>query len=135
MDTVSGEKRSWIMSRIKSKNTQPELLVRKFVFSLGLRYRLHSPHLPGKPDMALAKFKKAIFVNGCFWHGHGGCTKWRLPKTNRGYWQAKIGRNRERDAKNLLALRKIGWKTLVLWECELSDPMKSGQKILRFVSA
>ena len=135
MDTVSGEKRSWIMSRIKGKDTQPELLVRKFVFSLGLRYRLHSPRLPGKPDIALAQFKKAIFVNGCFWHGHRGCAKWRLPKSNRRYWQAKIGRNRERDAKNLRALHKAGWKTLVVWECELANPMKSGQKILRFVSA
>ncbi len=135
MDTVSGEKRSWIMSRIKGKDTQPELLVRRFVFSLGLRYRLHSPRLPGKPDIALSQSKKAIFVNGCFWHGHCGCVKWRLPKTNRRYWQAKIGRNRERDAENLLALRKIGWKTLVLWECELSDPLKSGQKLLRFVGA
>ena len=135
MDTVSGEKRSWIMSRIKGKDTQPELLVRRFVFSLGLRYRLHSPCLPGKPDMALAQFKKAIFVNGCFWHGHRGCAKWRLPKTNRRYWQAKIGRIRERDAKNLRALHKAGWKTLVVWECELADPLKSGQKILRFVSA
>ena len=135
MDTVSGEKRSWIMSRIKGKDTQPELLVRRFVFALGLRYRLHSPLLPGKPDLAFAQFKKVIFVNGCFWHGHCGCSHWRLPKSNRHYWQAKIERNRERDAENFIKLRKMGWKALVLWECELSDPMKSGQKILRFVSA
>ena len=123
------------MSRIKGKDTRPELVVRRFVFALGLRYSLHSPHLPGKPDMALAQFKKAIFVNGCFWHGHPGCAKWRRPKTNRRYWQDKIGRNRERDDKNLHALRRMGWKTLVLWECELSDPLKSGLKILRFVCA
>ena len=135
MDTVSGEKRSWIMSRIKGKDTQPELVVRRFVFSLGLRYRLHSPRLPGKPDMALVQFKKAIFINGCFWHGHHGCADFRLPKTNTPYWHAKIERNRERDSRNVRALRRAGWKTLVVWECELSDPMKAVQKLVRFVSA
>jgi DNA mismatch endonuclease, patch repair protein len=135
MDTVSPEKRSWIMSRIKGKDTSPELLVRKFVHALGLRFRLHTPGLPGKPDLSLPRFKKAIFVNGCYWHGHAGCADFRFPKTHKLYWRAKIERNRERDVENLAALRRAGWKSLVVWECELSNPMKAGEKIMRFLSA
>lgn len=135
MDTVSREKRSWIMSRIRGTNTRPELIVRKFVHALGLRFRLHSPGLPGKPDLSLPRFKKAIFVNGCYWHGHEGCADFRFPKTHTSYWRAKIERNRKRDVENLAALSRAGWKSLVVWECELSNPMKAGKKIVRFLSA
>lgn len=135
MDTVSRQKRSWIMSRVRGKDTQPERQVRKFVHALGLRYRLHSANLPGKPDLVFPRWRKAIFVHGCFWHGHEGCNRWRLPKANRSYWRAKIARNRQRDAGHLLFLRRLGWKTLVVWECELAKPMTAGRIIMRFFNA
>lgn len=135
MDNVSQERRSWIMSRIKGRNTRPELLVRRFLHALGFRYSLHTPKLPGRPDLAFSCLGKVIFVNGCFWHGHQGCTNWRMPESNQSYWQAKIEKNQRRDARNLRALRSARWQALTVWECELSNPMKLIPKIVRFLGA
>ena len=108
------------MSQIKKTNTKPELVVRKFLFGKGFRYRLYNKSLPGNPDIVLPKFKTIIFVNGCFWHAHKGCKYNRMPKTRTEYWIPKITGNVERDKMNLKILKKLGWKTLVVWECELN---------------
>lgn len=108
------------MSAIRGKNTKPEVLVRKFLFSRGLRYRIHVRRLPGCPDIVLRKYRTVIFVDGCFWHGHEGCKHYRLPSTNVDFWRAKIERNRERDEAAAAKLRELGWRVIRLWECELS---------------
>ena len=120
-DVYGPEKRSAVMRRVKSKNTTPEMAVRRLVWSLGARYRLHAKALPGKPDLVLAGRRLAIFVHGCFWHGHDCPRGARVPKANRGYWTGKIGRNRARDAVNLAALEGLGWRVETVWECELKD--------------
>lgn len=120
-DVVTSERRSEIMSNIRSKDTTPELAVRRLVFGMGYRYRLHVARLPGKPDIVMAGRKKIIEVRGCFWHGHQGCPDGRIPKTRPEYWGAKIKRNIERDEKNLAELERNGWRVLVVWECELKD--------------
>lgn len=107
------------MSRIKGKNTKPEMLVRKFLFSKGFRYRLHVKDLPGKPDIVLPKYKTVIFVHGCFWHGHEGCKYFVVPKTRTDWWLNKINANKANDQKVIALLKKDGWKILTLWECEL----------------
>jgi DNA mismatch endonuclease (patch repair protein) len=111
--------RSAIMRSIKSRDTSPERLVRKLLSANGYRYRLHSKHLPGRPDIVFAGRKKAIFIHGCFWHGHPCKRGARMPKTNAIYWRAKIERNRLRDKRNVRLLHKAGWKTKIIWECEL----------------
>jgi DNA mismatch endonuclease (patch repair protein) len=118
-DKVSKERRSEIMSSVKGKNTKPELIVRKFLFSKGFRYRLHDKKLPGKPDIKLSKYKTVIFINGCFWHGHDNCKIYVMPKTNEEFWKEKIDKNIIRDAKNIKELKNLGWKVIILWECEL----------------
>lgn len=118
-DVHSKEIRSFNMSRIKGKDTKPELLVRKFLFSQGFRYRLHDKKLPGKPDVILSKYKTVIFVNGCFWHGHQDCKYFVVPKTRTEWWLNKINVNISNDNKALLALQNSGWKVIVIWECEL----------------
>ena len=117
MDTVSKKKRSEIMSRIRSKNTLPELRVRKFLFSKGFRFRLHDKSLPGIPDVVLKKYNLAIQVRGCFWHGHS-CRLSSSPKSNRSYWSKKIKLNRNRDKKNDRKLKYLGYKLLVIRECD-----------------
>ena len=112
------------MAAIKGKNTKPEMLVRKFLFSLGFRYRLHHPRLPGHPDIVLRKYKTVIFVNGCFWHGHEGCRYYVLPKTNTDFWKAKIERNRERDLDRRIKLRDMGWHVIQFWECQLKPKVR-----------
>ncbi len=124
MDVHSKETRSYNMSRIKSKNTKPEELVRKFLFSKGLRYRKNDKRLPGHPDIVLPKYKTVILVNGCFWHGHEGCKYFVWPKSNEEFWRKKIGSNIERDEKNINMLKQLGWKVLVVWECELKNYQK-----------
>lgn len=114
--------RSYNMSRIKGKNTKPEMLVRKFLFSKGFRFRLHSIHLQGKPDMVLPNYKVAIFVNGCFWHGHAGCKYFVVPKTRSDYWINKITINISNDNQNIISLTQNGWKVITIWECELKKP-------------
>ena len=117
-DVHSKKVRSYNMSRIRSGNTKPEILVRKYLFSRGFRYRIHKKGLPGKPDIVLPKYNSVIFVNGCFWHHHN-CGRFVWPITNEGYWQKKITRNVERDQSNTQALEDQGWKVFVIWECEL----------------
>jgi len=118
-DVHSKETRSYNMSRIRSRDTKPELLVRKFLFSKGFRYRLHQKKLPGKPDIVLPKYKTVIFVHGCFWHSHNGCSRSVTPKSNQSYWMPKIERNAKRDVDNAFLLKKMGWRIIVIWECEL----------------
>ena len=111
------------MSRIKGKNTKPELLVRKFLFANGYRYRLHVKNLPGKPDIVLPKYKTVIFVHGCFWHGHANCKYYVVPKTNTDWWLQKINGNIAKDAKAVTALKKAGWKIITIWECKLKPAL------------
>lgn len=115
-DMFTPEKRSEIMSRIRAKDTAPELQLRKGLHALGFRYRLHVRKLPGKPDLVLPKYKSAIFVNGCFWHGHA-CHLFRWPATNPGYWRPKITRTMQRDLLNKDSLLSKGWRVLTIWEC------------------
>lgn len=107
------------MSRIRGKDTKPEMLVRKFLHANGYRYRLHVKNLPGKPDIVLPKYKTVIFVHGCFWHGHGHCKYYVIPKTKTEWWLNKINGNIANDEKAILALKKMGWKIITLWECDL----------------
>jgi len=111
--------RSYNMSRIKGKNTKPEMLVRRFLFAHGYRYRLHDKKLPGKPDIVLPKYKTVIFVHGCFWHGHTNCKYYVVPKTNTDWWLNKINGNIANDDKAAKALKKDGWKIITIWECNL----------------
>jgi DNA mismatch endonuclease (patch repair protein) len=118
-DVHDKETRSYNMSRIKGKNTKPEMLVRKFLHANGFRYRLHVKNLPGKPDIVLPKYKTVIFVHGCFWHGHEGCKYFVVPKTRTEWWLNKINGNVENDQKAETALKNRGWRIIVLWECQL----------------
>lgn len=118
-DVHSKEVRSYNMSRIKGKDTKPELLVRKFLFAQGFRYRLHDKKLPGKPDIVLPKYKTVIFIHGCFWHGHKGCRYYVIPKTRTEWWLSKINANEVKDSANTDKLKQENWKVIVLWECEL----------------
>lgn len=118
-DVHKPEVRSYNMSRIHSKDTKPEVLVRKALFSKGYRFRKNDPKLPGKPDIVLPKYKAAVFINGCFWHKHEGCKYFVWPKSNVEFWKTKINRNVERDYENYSKLSDMGWKVLVVWECEL----------------
>ena len=117
MDTLKKEERRRTMQAIKGRNTKPEMIVRSYLFSKGLRFRVNVGKLPGTPDIVLKKWKCAIFVNGCFWHGHQGC--FILPKTNTEFWEDKIQRNINRDRKNIIKRESMGWRTLVVWECEI----------------
>lgn len=121
MDRFSREQRSRTMSRIRAKNTKPELLLRKYLFKRGLRYRLHVRTLPGAPDLVFPGRKVAVFVDGCFWHGHPGCKKATTPKTNTDYWRAKIEGNQARDRAVNATLLSRGWHVIRVWECELSS--------------
>ena len=127
------EKRSQIMRAVKAKNTSPELVVRKLLFSLGYRYRIHGSHLPGKPDVYFAKRKKAIFIHGCFWHGHSCKRGNRIPSANNAYWISKIKKNKIRDSKTHTLLLKEGWSVLTIWECELKDKEALEHSILDFL--
>jgi len=118
-DVHTKETRSYNMSQIKSKNTKPEILVRKFLFSKGLRYRIHKKELPGKPDLVFVKYKLVIFIHGCYWHGHENCKYFVAPKSRTEWWLNKINGNKEKDKENEELLRKMGWKIIVIWECEL----------------
>lgn len=118
MDDKTPEQRSINMSHIRSKDTKPEEIVRKYLFARGFRYRKNDARYPGKPDLVLPKYHTVIFINGCFWHQHG-CSRSTLPKTNQDYWIPKIQRNVERDRQNIKALEDAGWKVIVIWECEL----------------
>ena len=118
-DVHNQQTRSYNMSQIKGKNTKPEMLVRKFLFAHGYRYKLHDKKLPGKPDIVLPKYKTVIFVHGCFWHGHANCKYYVVPKTRTDWWLNKINRNIANDAKAVKALKKDGWKIITVSECKL----------------
>lgn len=118
-DVHDSKTRSYNMSQIKSKNTKPEIFVRKYLHSKGLRFRLHNNKLPGKPDLTLPKYYTVIFVNGCFWHGHNGCKYFKLPKTRTEWWKEKIEETRKRDQSAKSLLKEKGWRVFVIWECDL----------------
>ena len=120
MDSLSPEKRSWNMSRIKGKDTAIEVRVRKYLFSLGFRYRKNDKRLPGKPDIVLPKYHTVIFIHGCFWHRHQGCKDATTPKTRTEFWQAKFDRNVENDRIHREQLESSGWRVITLWECDIT---------------
>lgn len=124
MDTLTPSERSQRMSLIRSADTKPERLVRQWLHGLGYRFRLHEKRLPGHPDIVFAKRRKVIFVHGCFWHRHNRCALARMPKSGGSFWLEKLEGNRLRDARNRRALTRLGWRSLVIWECELHDPMR-----------
>lgn len=134
LDTLSKADRAKRMSLVKSKNTKPEMIVRRLVHGMGFRYRLHDRRLPGNPDLVFKSRKKVIFVHGCFWHRHddASCKKGRLPKSRLQFWKAKLNGNRERDRRAQRALRKQGWSTLTVWECQCRRP-GVGALIKRFL--
>ena len=134
-DHVSKEKRSLIMQSVPRTGSTAEVCVRKVVWRLGYRYRLNDKHLPGSPDIVLTRIKKAIFVHGCFWHGHINCPKGRLPKSNQSYWAAKVDSNRARDARAIDLLEAQGWKCLVVWQCECKNAATLTEKLDSFLSS
>lgn len=136
VDKLTPMERSKNMGRIRSKDTSPELIVRRLTFSLGYRYRLHRKDLPGKPDLVFSKKKKVIFVHGCFWHQHqdARCKIARKPKSKTEYWLPKLKRNVERDIQQKEQLVELGWEVLVIWECEIKDPENVKNKIDGFLS-
>ena len=119
-DVLTPQQRHHCMSRIRSKATKPEMAVRRWLWAHGYRYRLNVKSVPGRPDIVMRRYRTAIFVNGCFWHGHEGCRKFVMPKSNTAFWEAKIARNRERDRLNYDILLQNGWQVIVLWESQLS---------------
>lgn len=133
-DVFTPEQRSAVMRRVKGKDTSPELTVRKALTRLGARYRLHRKDLPGAPDIVLPGRRLAIFVHGCFWHGHDCPRGARVPKQNQDYWLAKVGRNRARDATNGRALAEAGWRVETLWECELKDADALRERLARLLA-
>jgi DNA mismatch endonuclease (patch repair protein) len=122
VDSLSRKHRSWNMSRIRSRDTGPELLVRSALHRAGYRFRLHSKVLPGRPDIVLPKYHTVVFVHGCFWHRHKGCRFAYTPKSRVAFWNDKFRSNIERDRRNSKALRKLGWRVLIVWECQATSP-------------
>lgn len=132
-DTLSPKERSERMGRVHNKDTKPEMRVRRLVHSLGYRYRLHYSGLPGRPDLVFPERKKVIFVHGCFWHRHEGCSRCRMPKSRLEFWMPKLGKNRLRDLKNLAEIHELGWETLVVWECETEEAAGLPGRIMNFL--
>lgn len=124
MDKLTKEQRHRNMAAIHGKDTKPEMLVRKFLFSRGFRFRLNHPRLPGHPDLVLRKYRTVIFVNGCFWHGHDNCKYFRLPRTNVEFWKNKIERNKKRDHEEQIRLAAMGWHCITVWECQLKPQLR-----------
>ena len=133
-DVLTPEQRRACMAAVRGQNTTPEMIVRRLVHSMGYRYALHKKNLPGRPDLALVSRRRAIFVHGCFWHGHDCARGGRIPQQNRDYWILKIARNRQRDISAVASLRALGWKTLVVWECQLKDHPTISAKLKRFLA-
>ena len=133
-DNLTPQQRRRNMSRVKGRDTKPELLVRSVVHGLGYRFRLHGKGLPGRPDVVLPRHRKVIFVHGCFWHGHAGCRRAARPSTNREFWDRKIDGNVARDASNIRALRRAGWKVLVVWQCATKDRARLEKRLGKFLS-
>ncbi len=134
MDHVSAERRSVIMAKVPSRDTRPELQVRRLLHRAGYRFRLHRSDLPGSPDIVLPKHRLAVFVNGCFWHGHERCSKARLPRTRTTYWRRKISTNRRRDRRVLQELDQLGWTTTVIWQCEIKDESRLMESLEIFIN-
>lgn len=128
-DTFSKAERSKIMSAVKSQDTKPEIIVRKYLFAKGFRFRKNVSAMPGKPDIVLPKYRTVVFVHGCFWHGHKGCRHADLPKSNFEYWREKIHKNITRDQKAISELSMAGWTVLIIWECEINKTPKSIKKL------
>ena len=134
MDKLTPERRSRNMQRIRSKDTEPELLLRSLLHGLGYRFRLHRPDLPGKPDIVFPGRHKAVFMHGCFWHQHSECSEGRIPASRREYWEPKLARTKARDAAALRALRKAGWRVRVVWQCELErNAARQLRRLVRFL--
>lgn len=121
------------MSEIRGKESKPEILIRKYLFSKGFRYRLHDEKLPGKPDIVLPKYRTVIFIHGCFWHGHPGCKRSKLPATNTEFWTEKISANIERDKRNVEELKSVGWNVIVVWGCEIASKAKREDRLKRLI--
>lgn len=133
-DIYAKNKRSQIMSKISGKDTKPEMIVRKYLFAQGFRFRVNVKSLTGKPDIVLPKYKTIIFVNGCFWHGHKNCKAAKLPSTRKDFWKRKILTNIARDKKDIEKLRGIGWHVIIVWQCELSSKEKQQKRIKSLVA-
>lgn len=133
-DHLTKRQRSQLMSRIRAKDTGPEITVRKFLYKLGYRYRLHAKDLPGKPDIVFRSKKKAIFIHGCFWHQHPGCKDNHIPKSNIQYWMPKLAKTKKRDSDNQCKLIEAGWDILVIWECQLKDLFILKNRIIDFLA-
>lgn len=132
-DVFSAEKRSEVMRAVKSADTGPEIALRKALHRVGLRYRLHAGDLPGRPDLVFPRWRAVVFVHGCFWHGHDCPRGARTPKSNRAYWEAKIARNRARDDETRRALRRLGWRAITVWECEMKDVAGAARRVARSI--
>jgi len=133
-DIFSEEQRSYVMSRVGSKNTKPELIVRSYLHGLGFRFKIHEKNLPGRPDIVLPKHRCVVFVNGCFWHRHKGCKRASMPSTRVDFWQAKFESNIARDQKNLCLLKKAKWKVCLVWECEIDKISRRTEKLLELAN-
>jgi len=123
-DHLTPGQRSWNMSRVRSKNTKPELIIRSLLHRQGYRFRIHRKDLPGCPDIVFPKYKFAIFVHGCFWHQHKGCKKAQIPNTNKLFWEKKLSRNIERDKESINELKELGWNVFIIWECEIKQSVE-----------
>lgn len=135
MDSLSPDRRSWNMSRIRAKDTRPERVVRSLLHRLGYRFRLNRNDIPGKPDIVLPKYRTVIFVHGCFWHRHKGCSLAYTPKSNLAFWNKKFQRNIQRDAEVAEALKKTTWKQLIVWECETKDEVALSRRLKKHFRA
>lgn len=133
VDRLTAQQRSALMGRIRGKDTHPEMFVRRMAHGLGYRYRLHRKDLPGSPDLVFPGRKKVIFVHGCFWHRHPGCPLAATPKTRPEFWRAKFATNVKRDREAIAALRRAGWDTMVVWECETKNPRKLERRLVRYL--
>lgn len=130
-DTLTTERRSWLMSRVRSRNTTPEMVVRRLLFREGYRFRLHRKDLPGSPDIVLPRLRTVVFVHGCFWHRHPECAKATMPKTRVDFWSEKFAQNVRRDEANRTQLDEMGWRSIVIWECETKSPTTLLQRLVR----
>lgn len=133
-DRLNPEQRSALMGRVRQRDTKPELVTRKLLHAQGFRFRLHLRTLPGTPDIVLTRHRKIVMVHGCFWHGHPDCARSKLPEANHDWWAQKIGRNRRRDELTLDELRELGWRVLVVWECETKDTDVLDGKLATFMA-
>ena len=132
VDSISKEKRSWVMSRIRGRDTKPELIVRSLLHRCGFRYSLRHSKLPGRPDLVMRKYRTVIFVHGCFWHRHQNCRQATMPKSRQEFWQDKFARTIERDQRHLRQLQEMGWRPLIVWECQvIKDPVGSVRELIR----